>query len=336
MMAFCQTENGMNVYDGNENYIFISYAHKDSETVVPILEALQTNGFRLWYDLGIEAGTEWPEYIAEHLEGCHTVIAFMSDHAASSRNCRNEINEALHLQKDMLVIHLSETQLTPGMRLQLNSTQSMFYYHHKTMNSFLTELFKARILQDCRCQDAQSNLPEDDREIVVKKAEPKAQARPTVDDSVPHLGGTIKEENLTAAQLYEVGNTYVHGISVAKDVEEAERWYRLAAQKGSAEAQNALGNFYYKGISVAKDYAKALEWYRSAIETNGLPAAYFNVGKCYLLGYGVEKDYMAALRCFGKVALKFGRVAWSFLKWAGGKLWNYGKRLVAKIKEALN
>ena len=25
-------------------------------------------GFRIWYDEGIEAGTEWPEYIAEHLE----------------------------------------------------------------------------------------------------------------------------------------------------------------------------------------------------------------------------------------------------------------------------
>lgn len=48
----------MEVYSGNEPYIFVSYAHKDSQIVVPILEQMQSAGFRFWYDKGIEAGTE--------------------------------------------------------------------------------------------------------------------------------------------------------------------------------------------------------------------------------------------------------------------------------------
>lgn len=140
----------MKPYEGKAKYIFISYAHKDSDAVYPILAAMQNEGFRVWYDLGIEIGAEWPEYIAEHLINAHTVIAFMSENAAASRNCRNEINEALNQDKDVLVVYLKETELTPGMRLQLNSMQSIFYYKHASHDSFLGELFDAKALQPCR------------------------------------------------------------------------------------------------------------------------------------------------------------------------------------------
>lgn len=43
------------VYEGNEKYIFISYAHKDSGSVLPILQAMADGGYRLWYDQGMEA-----------------------------------------------------------------------------------------------------------------------------------------------------------------------------------------------------------------------------------------------------------------------------------------
>ena len=67
-----------NAYEGQEPYIFISYAHKDSNTVLPIIQGLQERGFRVWYDAGIEIGTEWPQYIATHLKHCHSCLAFVS------------------------------------------------------------------------------------------------------------------------------------------------------------------------------------------------------------------------------------------------------------------
>ena len=42
-------------YEGNESYIFISYAHKDAARVLPVIAALSRDRFRLWYDAGIEA-----------------------------------------------------------------------------------------------------------------------------------------------------------------------------------------------------------------------------------------------------------------------------------------
>lgn len=45
-------------YEGSENYIFVSYAHKDTEEVFPIMESLRRRGYRLWYDDGIAPGSE--------------------------------------------------------------------------------------------------------------------------------------------------------------------------------------------------------------------------------------------------------------------------------------
>ena len=37
-------------YEGTRPYLFISYAHKQSEEVVSTIRILHENGWRLWYD----------------------------------------------------------------------------------------------------------------------------------------------------------------------------------------------------------------------------------------------------------------------------------------------
>lgn len=137
-------------YEGSEPYIFISYAHKDSDRVLPIISDLQAQGFRVWYDAGIEAGTEWPEYIAEHLESCAVFLAFLSQSALDSPNCRREINFAIDERKEMLNIYLEELRLSAGMRMQLGVLQAMFCYRHNSRESFVEELCRSRILSPCR------------------------------------------------------------------------------------------------------------------------------------------------------------------------------------------
>ena len=74
-------------YEGNEPYIFISYAHKDSERVFQVLDELDKKGYRIWYDDGIAPGSEWPEDIARHLDAAKMVIAFVTPHSMASQNC---------------------------------------------------------------------------------------------------------------------------------------------------------------------------------------------------------------------------------------------------------
>ena len=65
-------------YEGSKPYIFVSYAHADSKDVMRVITDMHDKGYRLWYDEGIEVGSEWPECIAEHLQGAHLMLAFIS------------------------------------------------------------------------------------------------------------------------------------------------------------------------------------------------------------------------------------------------------------------
>ena len=131
-------------------YIFVSYAHDDSKMVFPVIKGLQDNGFRVWYDAGIEAGTEWPDFIAERIEKCSCFLCFMSKSAVESTNCRQEINFALSEKKDLISIYLSDFKPPSGLRMQLGNFQSLFMYRYNSISSFLVALCKAKIISPCR------------------------------------------------------------------------------------------------------------------------------------------------------------------------------------------
>lgn len=104
----------------------------------------------MWYDAGIEAGTEWPENIASHLAKASAVLAFLSPSAIASQNCRQEITFALSRNRALLAVYLDELTLPLGMEMQLGLTQSLFYYRHPTRDAFMAELLKSSLLSPCR------------------------------------------------------------------------------------------------------------------------------------------------------------------------------------------
>jgi hypothetical protein len=113
-------------YTGDEPFAFISYAHFDAETVYPEIQRLDLMGYRVWYDEGIDPGNEWPEEVAGALKRSTQFIVFVTQRAIGSRNVRNEINYALKHDKPFFAIHLAETELPPGMDLQMSSIQAIF------------------------------------------------------------------------------------------------------------------------------------------------------------------------------------------------------------------
>ena len=130
-------------YEGKAPYIFISYAHKNAEAVLPAIRALEDAGYPVWYDGGIQVGTEWPEYIAEHLLHSSLVIAFISEASIASQNCRQEIVYALDKRKPMIAVHLEEVHLPPGMEMQLNLCQALLAYKHANREGYINELVRA-------------------------------------------------------------------------------------------------------------------------------------------------------------------------------------------------
>lgn len=49
-------------------------------------------------------------------------------------------------------------------------------------------------------------------------------------------------------------------------LEEAVRWYRLAAEQGDADGQFHLSNCYALGNGVPQDFAEGVKWCRLAAE----------------------------------------------------------------------
>ena len=133
--------------DMNDKSIFISYAHRDTDQVLPVIAALLEEGCNVWFDEGIEVGTEWPATIEKELKKSSLVIAFISEASVNSQNCRNEINYAVSLRKDILTIYLEETRLADGMNLQLGSLQAMFKYRHSSEKSFIGTLISSDIIK---------------------------------------------------------------------------------------------------------------------------------------------------------------------------------------------
>ena len=113
------TVDNVRPYEGSEPYIFLSYAHADASAVMEIAAHLQEAGCRIWYDGGIEVGSEWPEYIAAHLEGASVMLAFISNAYVCSDNCRKEMHFAQTRKISTVNIFLEETALTPGMEMQI-------------------------------------------------------------------------------------------------------------------------------------------------------------------------------------------------------------------------
>ena len=44
------------------------------------------------------------------------------------------------------------------------------------------------------------------------------------------------------------------------------KWYKLAADKELADAQNSIGFMYYNGEGVKQDYIEAMKWFKLAAE----------------------------------------------------------------------
>ncbi len=115
-------------YKGSEKYVFISYAHLDSHAVYPIILKFTQQGYNVWYDEGIEPGIEWPEEIANALSSSSLFLVFITPNSVNSENVRNEINFALARKLPFIAIHLTPTNLTPGLQLQIGSKQAILRY----------------------------------------------------------------------------------------------------------------------------------------------------------------------------------------------------------------
>lgn len=148
--------NRISAYRGEKPFAFISYAHADSERVMPIIGKLQEDGYRVWFDEGIEAGIEWARIIAKRLKMSSCLIAFATQNYLNSENCIDEIELAKDKKIPRLIVYLDDLTLPDWFQMRHNRHQAIYCSQYGTDERFFSRLYEARMLQCCHkdaCDD---------------------------------------------------------------------------------------------------------------------------------------------------------------------------------------
>ena len=83
--------------------IFLSYAHQDLEHASRIAEALESEGWSVFWDHKIPPGQTFAEYIERRLDECRLVLVLWSPHAVSSRWVKLEARHGLERERPALI-----------------------------------------------------------------------------------------------------------------------------------------------------------------------------------------------------------------------------------------
>jgi TPR repeat protein len=60
---------------------------------------------------------------------------------------------------------------------------------------------------------------------------------------------------------YNLGISYIRGVGVPQDYAEAIKWFQKGADQGDAMSQYCLGGMYEKGLGIPVDQVEAYKWY---------------------------------------------------------------------------
>jgi hypothetical protein len=117
-------------------------------------------------------------------------------------------------------------------------------------------------------------------------------SRPTVTDD---------SSNISAQSAFIRGANAAAGRDGAKDDVAAMKWFRIAADKGYAPAENNLGFLYAEGRGAPRNDSEAVRWYRRAADRK-YPPAETSLGMMYAQGRGVTQSDSEALSLYSAAA----------------------------------
>lgn len=99
----------------------------------------------------------------------------------------------------------------------------------------------------------------------------------------------------------EKGMNYLLGHGVYQSDEKAFYYFKKAADRGDAQAQNELGYMYAAGKGTPQNYEASFAMYQRAAK-HGVASAQYNLGLLYLKGLGVTHNTAMAQHWFRRAA----------------------------------
>lgn len=126
-------------YTGDEPYLFVSYSHRDTAKVYPILDALYDRKYRIWYDEACENGNDFRDELRHRIEKAEAVLLFVSKSSMSSKFCGMEVIVARENGKRLYPIFLDNEPVPAAFEILLTNT------HHtspENMDKFIKTMIR--------------------------------------------------------------------------------------------------------------------------------------------------------------------------------------------------
>ena len=246
-------------YEGKKRYIFVSYSHKDSEKVIPIMEYIAKKGYRLWYDEGLTPSSEWTEDIEQHIKHCYIFLALISRNAQESENCQDEIVFAKNNKKILMIVRLEDVELRKGLGLQLSRKQITDSFKYPNIEDFYQTLLCDPELKYCH---ASMTGQETSGEAYYKNKKQQA------DELEQAAKDFVRERNFIEAQ-----KTYSEAASIRDELfslrkglqERKERYVCYESLADTMEFQENYADAYtYRNLAL-QDLECLAEHYSAAV-----------------------------------------------------------------------
>lgn len=113
-------------YEGDDDYVFVCYAHSNADIVYGDLKDLHAEGINFWYDEGISAGKSWRAEIAIAIAGTSKLLFFISEASLKSAHCLREVDYALNHDIEIVPVYLEDCALPAELELGLNRVHALF------------------------------------------------------------------------------------------------------------------------------------------------------------------------------------------------------------------
>ncbi|MGB8980847.1 MAG: toll/interleukin-1 receptor domain-containing protein [Anaerolineales bacterium] len=104
--------------------IFLSYAHKNTAKVLPVVQELEKLGFDVWIDkYDLKGGELWSGEIARAISRCHHYVLFISRASIRSDSIRREVDLAYTSKRRMILVRLDAAEIPAEIAFQTSGVQ---------------------------------------------------------------------------------------------------------------------------------------------------------------------------------------------------------------------
>lgn len=164
------------VYEGNEPFVFISYAHTDIEKLREVVSLLSAYKIRYWYDKGLHPGDDWNLIIAEHLKNASVCLFLLSPDSAVSTFVKNELSFANTHKVPLHTLILNEFPIPLDIELMIGRSHYLKKdksYMQNLVSSLPQEVFEGNTRKKLTFREKMKQRSENKK---LKKAKTKTKS----------------------------------------------------------------------------------------------------------------------------------------------------------------